>query len=233
MTSAPRSASTRPQYGPGQHVADLDDPDCRTAAAAHDERLGELVDDAVERHVGREDRRDAHLAQRLLVLAGDRAADEHLHVAVQHRSAADRVQEQRAFSAALAHLAAVRRLEPRIANPNARLDVRHIGDAIERVLRAIKEDDNLPAAMPLVEQILAPCEALLTEYVRLSSREVASAKATIEQTESRDLNRIRQTLDDVYEALHRKAVIDLAVLSEMIELNRDSITLTLPRRIEP
>ena len=74
---------------------------------------------------------------------------------------------------------------------------------------------------------------MLTEYVRLSGRGVRSADALLEKTETRDLALIEQEIDGFYEQLHRGHMVDLATLSEMLELNLEGIRGTASRRFKP
>ena len=124
-----------------------------------------------------------------------------------------------AFQAALANAEAIRALQARIARPAVREQVGRILDRIAQVLAVIQEDGNLAAAPLFNDHLLAPVRALLTEYVRLSNREISSASELLEKTETHDLPRIERAIDTFYERLHRSHVVDLATLGEMLELN--------------
>ena len=138
-----------------------------------------------------------------------------------------------AYEAALANVAAIRALAPRIARPAAREQVGRIIDRSAQVLSVMRADANLTAAPLFNDQLMAPFRALLTEYVRLSIRDVRSAAAVLEQTETHDLPMIEQAVDAFYERLHRAQVIDLATLRDILEVNLESISAATPRRFKP
>ena len=138
-----------------------------------------------------------------------------------------------AFQAAFANAEAIRALQPGIANPAAREQVGRILDRIAQVLAVMREDGNLAAAPLFNDHLLAPARALLTEYVRLSNRGISSAGDLLEKTETHDLPRIERAIDTFYERLHRSHVVDLATLSEVLELNLESIATTSSRRFTP
>ena len=128
-----------------------------------------------------------------------------------------------AYQSALANASAIRMLAQRIAKPAVREHVDRILGRIARVLAAMREDGSLAAAPVFDEQLLTPFRAVLTEYVRLAGRGVRSADGLLERTESRDLALIEQAVDTFYEQLHRGHMIDLATLSDVLELNLGSI----------
>ncbi len=141
--------------------------------------------------------------------------------------------EELAYQAALANAAAIRALQPQIAKPAVREQVGRILDRSAQVLLVMREDGNLAAAPTFNDQLLAPFHALLTEYVRLSSRGVRSADGLLEKTETRDLPLIERAVDAFYEQLHRANLIDLATLGDVLEVNLESIRATTPRRVTP
>jgi hypothetical protein len=146
----------------------------------------------------------------------------------------DEARQQRlAYQAALANASAIRALVPRIAKPAVREQVGRILDRIDRSLRVMCDDGDLAAASVLDDRLLEPFKALLAEYVRLASRGVRSADALLERIETHRLPQIEQAIDAFYERLHRRQVIDLATLGEVIELNVESIRATPPRRVTP
>lgn len=135
-----------------------------------------------------------------------------------------------AYQAAIANAAAIQALAPRIAKPAVRTRIDRILDRITRVLLVIRDDNSLAAAPVFNERLMEPFHSLLTKYVRLSSRGITSADGLLEKTETHDLDLIEQALNGFYEQLHRGQVIDLATLSEMIELNIESFGAVTPRR---
>lgn len=68
------------------------------------------------------------------------------------------------------------------------------------------------------DRLLEPTEALLNGYMRLSGRGVAGANETLRHIEDQNLPLIESRLDALYDQLHRGEIIDLAVASEMLEL---------------
>lgn len=139
----------------------------------------------------------------------------------------------RSLEQAKGDLQAIRQMVPRITSPEVRQTVRRIVDSAERLLVAIQEDEALPVAKPFAERITTPCAALLTEYIRLSGRGVVSAVPVLARIEQYDFELIQQEINQLYEEIHRRQVIDLAVQSEMIELNREISERSTPRRIGP
>lgn len=91
-------------------------------------------------------------------------------------------------------------------------------DGILRVLAEPGRDELL--ASEFVEQVLGPAESLLTNYTRLSERQIASASPALRRVESRDLPLLEQTLDDIHERLHQDDLVSLEVASEMLSLGR-------------
>ncbi|MDQ3541892.1 MAG: hypothetical protein M3440_14520 [Chloroflexota bacterium] len=143
------------------------------------------------------------------------------------------VDVQRDHGQAVAHLASIREHEARIANPAVRDQVARIADTLECTLAAMVEDQNLAAAPLFNDQLLDPFDALLTQYVRLSTRGVRSADGAIEKTERHDFPMIETAARSFYEKLHRSTVVDLAALGEVLELNIDGMRTTQFRRPTP
>jgi hypothetical protein len=139
-------------------------------------------------------------------------------------------QQHLAFQAALANAEAIRALQLRIARPATREQVGRIIDRVAQILAVIREDGNLGAVPVFNDRLLEPARALLTEYVRLSNRGIRSAGDLLEKTETQDLPGIEQAVDTFFERLHRSHVVDLATLSEVLELNLESISTTSFRR---
>lgn len=151
-----------------------------------------------------------------------------------HDAPIDEAHRQRlAYQAARDNTEAIRALQPRIANPAVREQVGRILDQATRVLAVIREDDNLAVAPLFNDHVLAPARALLTEYVRLLNRGVSSAGDLLDKAETHDLPLIERAIDTFYERLHRSHVVDLATLSEVLELNLETITTASSRRFTP
>jgi hypothetical protein len=131
---------------------------------------------------------------------------------------------------AFAHVATLRRLQDEIAKAEVRGQVGRIAASAERVACAIREDEDHAAARFFDEQVLVPVVALLTEYVRLTSRGVVSAASMVERTESLDLPLVEQTIDDIYERLHRAHLANLATAAALLELNLERVANAISRR---
>jgi hypothetical protein len=136
---------------------------------------------------------------------------------------------QRAYETAIDHLGSIRKQESQIANEAVRIQVGRIADMSDRILVAMWEDQNLTAAPLFDSQLLAPFDALLTQYVRLSNRGVRSADEVLRKAESHDLPMIERAAEVFYEKLHRANMVDMATLGDVLELNLESIS-TLPLR---
>jgi hypothetical protein len=92
-------------------------------------------------------------------------------------------------------------------------------DRIAEVMVADRTDARTVAWFG--ERLLAPTESLLAGYLRLAGRGIAGADATLRRIEEQNLPQIESRLDTLYQQLHRGDVIDLAVASEMLELELD------------
>ncbi|MBW3634428.1 MAG: 2TM domain-containing protein [Chloroflexi bacterium] len=68
------------------------------------------------------------------------------------------------------------------------------------------------------ERLLEPAERLLAGYVRLAGRGVAGAGETLRRVEEQNLPLIESRLDALYDQLHRGEIVDLAVASEMLDI---------------
>jgi hypothetical protein len=88
-------------------------------------------------------------------------------------------------------------------------------DRVAEVMAADRTDAGTVAWFN--DRLLAPTETMLTQYVRLRSRDVPGAGSTLRRVEDESLPAIEARLDALYDQLHRGAVIDLAVASEMLE----------------
>ena len=54
--------------------------------------------------------------------------------------------------------------------------------------------------------------------IRLAGRDVAGAGATLRRVEEQNLPLIESRLDALYDQLHRGEIVDLAVASEMLDI---------------
>jgi hypothetical protein len=78
-------------------------------------------------------------------------------------------------------------------------------------------------------QLLEPTESLLGRYVRLENRDVAGAEQTLRRVEEQNLPQLEARFDALYDQLHRGEIVDLAVASEMLDLDPPEPPPALPR----
>jgi hypothetical protein len=137
-----------------------------------------------------------------------------------------------AYQTSLAKVAAIRELATRVQKEGTRDLVVRIADQSDRILAAMKEDNNQTAAPLFLEQLLEPTEALLETYVRLSTRGVKAADELLHRNESQDLPMIERASRTFFETMHRDSIVDLAALSEVLEFNLENMTPVMPRRTD-
>jgi hypothetical protein len=140
--------------------------------------------------------------------------------------------EQLAYQTSVAKVAAIRELATRIQKEGTRDLVVRIADQSDRILAAMKEDNNFTAAPLFLEQLLEPTEALLETYVRLSTRGVKAADELLARNESQDLPMIERAARTFFEKMHRDSIVDLAALSDVLEFNLENMTPVMPRRTD-
>jgi hypothetical protein len=140
---------------------------------------------------------------------------------------------QEAYEAALRHLDAVRRLEPRIASAEMRDRVHGVVTRVQQVLDVMEEDGLLDAAHVFCERLVEPFAVLVDEYVRIAERGVRGAQPLLERAETHDLPLIEGAVDRFYERLHRGSLVELASHAEMLELNLESLNMIAIRRAAP
>ncbi len=91
--------------------------------------------------------------------------------------------------------------------------------SIENTLLALEgQTDELPLARDFAGSFIEPAHKIFVEYDRLASRDIQSAKALLQDVEQKDLPRITERADQVYERVHRGTMIDLEVAREMLNL---------------
>lgn len=91
-----------------------------------------------------------------------------------------------------------------------------VADRVAEVMAADRTDARTVAWFD--DRLLGPTEAILGGYVRLAGRGVAGADETLRRVEEQNLPLIESRLDALYAQLHRGEVVDLAVASEMLDL---------------
>jgi len=132
-----------------------------------------------------------------------------------------------------ARIARLWRVARQIPTEAARERAFRVCAAADQVAEVMAQDKADPQLVGwFVERYLAPTEALLDRYTRLAQRRVAAAEPTLARVEEHDLPLLESRLDALYQQLHRGDVIDLAVASEMLELEGlDDRPPTPPRRL--
>jgi 5-bromo-4-chloroindolyl phosphate hydrolysis protein len=137
-----------------------------------------------------------------------------------------------AYQTSLTKVATIRGLAARVQKEGTRDLVLRISDQSDRILAAMKEDNNFAAAPLFLEQLLEPTESLLETYVRLSTRGVKAADELLARNESQDLPMIERAARNFFERMHRDSIVDLAALSEVLEFNLENSTPVVepPRR---
>lgn len=92
--------------------------------------------------------------------------------------------------------------------------------ASEQVMLAIREHPReIPLARDFVHRFLQPCGTLIRDYARLARRDVPSAQAMLREVEEKDLPRLTQRANAMFDRVHRGTIIDLAVAREMMALD--------------
>lgn len=121
----------------------------------------------------------------------------------------------------VADVARLRSNALRMSDADVRTQALRICTRADDILAVLSEPgrDEL-LAREFVDQVLTPARTVFANYVRLSERQIASAGPALRRVEQHDLPYIEQTLNDVYQRLHRSDVISLEVASEMLTLGR-------------
>lgn len=119
-----------------------------------------------------------------------------------------------------ARVARLWRLARQIPSESARAQAFRVCVAADRVAEALAQDNADPQLVGwFIERHLAPTEALLDRYARVARRGVDGAESALKRVEDHDLPLLETRLDTLYQQLHRGDVVDLAVASEMLELD--------------
>lgn len=107
-----------------------------------------------------------------------------------------------------------------IPDPHARNEAFGTYAASEQVMLAIREHpDELPLARDFVHRFLQPAGKLIGDYARLARRNVPSAQPMLREVERKDLPRLTQRANAMFDRVHRGTIIDLAVAREMMALD--------------
>ena len=125
--------------------------------------------------------------------------------------------ERVAYEEALTLAAALQAQADQIIKVDVRARVVQMLVRADRILVAMNEDGNLAAASVFGEGWLRPLHGAVTEYVRLSGRDVKSARARADKVESCHLARFEAAVDAFDEELNRASEIDPAALWDALE----------------
>ena len=141
--------------------------------------------------------------------------------------------DERTYAAAFARALDLRALTPRIVDPAVRTQMDRILVRVDQILTAMADDRDMSKIPVFDACLLEPLHELLAAYVRLVERGVQSGGDVLAWTESHDLPLILEALDDFFERLHSRHLTDLATMSELIELNLESVRAMMRRRATP
>lgn len=129
-----------------------------------------------------------------------------------------------AIEEAEARVARLWRVARQIPEGSARERAFGVCAAADRVAEVLAQDKDRvdgDTVRWFVDRLLSPTESLLDRYARLATRGVDAAEPTLVKVADEDLPRIEARLDTLYQQLHRRDVVDLAVSSEMVEFGLD------------
>lgn len=118
----------------------------------------------------------------------------------------------------------------RIGKPDVRDRALAICASADRILGVLDEfPSERQLARDFVDRYLTPAEAIVSRYVRLSSRGISTAEPTLVKVETEDLPLLDGKMRELYDRLHRGDLIDLEVAREMLALDfADAGTAALP-----
>lgn len=92
----------------------------------------------------------------------------------------------------------------------------------ERVMIALREHrTEVSLARDFVHRFLQPSGSLIGDYACLARRNVPSAQAMLRDVERKDLPRLTERANAMFDRVHRGTIIDLAVAREMMALDLD------------
>lgn len=112
-----------------------------------------------------------------------------------------------------------------VVKPDVRRRVDSLIATSGRVIAHVREDPaDLPVARPLLELYLDSTAAILTNYVHLSSRPVASAEEPLSKAENEAVPLLESKVAELYDQLQREEVVALSVDSELVEFRTRGIT---------
>ena len=124
-----------------------------------------------------------------------------------------------AFASVHERIEGLKEIALQIPNGTVREQAFRICAAADRIAEAMAADrTDAKTVSWFNDRLLEPTERLLAGYVRLAGRGVAGAGETLRRVEEQNLPLIESRLDTLYDQLHRGEIVDLAVASEMLDI---------------
>jgi hypothetical protein len=124
-----------------------------------------------------------------------------------------------AFAAVHERIESLREISRQIPEGPAHQQVARICATADRIAAALAADRASEELVTWFDtQLLTPTASLLSSYARLTTRGVASAGETLRRVEEQNLPLLESRFEALYAQLHRGEIVDLAVASEMLEL---------------
>jgi hypothetical protein len=131
-----------------------------------------------------------------------------------------------AFAAVHERIEELRQITRQIPEGLVREQADRICAAADRIVAVMAADRSSEELVGWFDtQLLTPTTSLLGSYVRLAGRGVAGAEETLRHVEEQNLPLLESRFDALYAQLHRGEIIDLAVASEMLELDPPELPL--------
>lgn len=127
--------------------------------------------------------------------------------------------DERAYEAALNAAIALRVRAAHVTKPDVQARIVRMLEHTDRILDAMIADGNVAAAPVFHEGWLTRLQTDVAEYIRMSARDVKSARARAEKFETCHLARFEAAIDAFDEELNRAPETDLAALREVLQAN--------------
>ncbi len=115
-------------------------------------------------------------------------------------------------------------LAKEIPDATVRRQVRAVHGKFFRMLDVMDVDQRFTSTIDYYSVLVHPFERLLSEYVRLSSRNVPRAGLQLKHFEREVVPRTEAVAEAFYQDYHQQPLVDLAALMEIHSLNLDSLS---------
>ena len=122
---------------------------------------------------------------------------------------------QEAFLQARQATTRVMELAGQIAKTDVQKEVQEIGQAFAKMLEVMKKDGNYVAVPTYNDELIAPFEAVLAEYVELGKREIDLVSHLLATFEETVVPQVREFTKSYYQHYHDDRVRDLAARIEI------------------